>query len=107
MEALFGSEEAYTEYIQQEDTVPKEDLMSLFHVLLNRLEVLQTHVINLSHKEEYKKPRKVRTEMNRCLHRNRKNDACRSYICKKSTTLCHAHFSLYHPTDQSYLYGHR
>lgn len=84
-----------------------EDCMSLLHVINNKLQNLETKVHELAGRTEFKKERKTRTTVNRCQHRNRKNEPCKSYICKKSKVLCHAHHALCHSIGSNYLYGRR
>jgi len=94
---------------QQEYVVdPIQEIKSLMHIVINRLDSVQASVNLISTKADLKKPRKQRTLVNRCIHKNRKNEPCCSYICKNSESLCHAHYSLYHNSKgDSYLYGHK
>ncbi len=91
----------------EENAKPMGDVEVLLHVIINRIDSLQAVVETLHTRQDVKKPRKARTMINRCIHKNRKFEPCRSYICKNSKSLCHAHHSLYHSPDQNYLYGHK
>ena len=100
------SESDFSNY-REPEIKGQDEILSLLYVLINRMDNMTDLVNTLAVRQEFKKARKPRTPLNRCIHRNRKNEPCCSYICKNSTTLCHAHYSLYHTQKQNYLYGHK
>jgi len=86
----------------------QEEIKTLLHILINKVDWLSTSVNSFTQDSGVKRARRPRTEVNRCQHRNRRGESCRSYICKKSAHLCHAHYSLYSEQSSSnYLYGHK
>lgn len=83
------------------------DLASLIHVVNNKVDVLLRRMNDLETKADLRKKRKSRTLINRCQHRNRMDEPCRSYVCTRSQFLCHAHHTLYNVSEQPYLYGQK
>lgn len=118
MEYLESEEEDNDFFMRDEDVVKAiqsdvsnytlTDVANLLQIVNNKVDILFDKLMELNVKSELKKPRKVRTGFNRCQNRNRKGELCKSYVCRNSKMLCHAHHTILNnrmTNSNPYLYG--
>jgi cytochrome c peroxidase len=88
-----GNGEVYNEHVLHE-------ILSLVRNITTRMDEFERVKFRVH------KPKKPRSNLCRCQHKNRSRERCRGYICKESSEFCFAHHTISTGDPRSqYLYS--